>query len=294
MQPSTAVYPSDDPESWPDHTQLPDKDGSIVNNFQELPQSMILTTSLTPRLRQLRPDGNFIVGQDCGIYWRHTTQPLEGCKSPDWYYVPGVPPMLDGRIRRSYVLWKEHVRPLIAIEYVSGDGSEERDETPNKGKFWVYEQGICIPYYAIFDGFRATIDLFVLRDGRYEPIPANAAGRYPVAPLGVEFGLWKALYFHMDGYWLRAWDIASGEMLPCSDERIEVSGLLADELSRDLAEECERAETERKRANLAADQAKTEAKRAESEAKRADSLKSQLEKLQERMRAMGLDPDALP
>ena len=192
MQPSTAVLPPEDSDALPDHTQLPDKDGSIVKNFQEHPQSVLLSSCLKPRLRRLHPEGDFIIGQDNGIYWRHTNPPLDGCKSPDWYYVPGVPPMLKGKIRRSYVLWKEHVPPLIAIEYVSGNGREERDDTPNKGKFWVYEQGIRIQYYLIFNGFRATIDLFSLRDGRYEPVPANAAGRYPVAPLGVEFGLWHA------------------------------------------------------------------------------------------------------
>lgn len=41
-------------------------------------------------------------GQDSGIYWR-ITDPLEkGPESPDWFYVPGVPPTLDKKIRRSY------------------------------------------------------------------------------------------------------------------------------------------------------------------------------------------------
>ena len=37
----------------PDHTQLPDKDGSIVTNFQEHHQSNLLTSCLLPRLREL-------------------------------------------------------------------------------------------------------------------------------------------------------------------------------------------------------------------------------------------------
>ena len=285
MQPSTAVLPPEDSDDLPDHTQLPDKDGSIVTNFQEPPQSVLLSSCLKPRLRQLHPEGDFIIGQDNGIYWRHTNPPLDGCKSPDWYYVPGVPPMLKGKIRRSYVLWKEHVPPLIAIEYVSGNGREERDDTPNTGKFWVYEQGICIPYYLIFNGFRATIDLFSLRDGRYEPVPANAAGRYPVAPLGVEFGLRRAHFDGMTGYWLRAWDSASGEMISCAEERDEASEILLQAKSAKLA--AMRAETE-------AIIARTEAMRAQTKAIHVNALQSQLEKLHERLRAMGLDPDALP
>ena len=31
------------------------------------------------------------------------------------------------------------VFPTVVLEFVSSDGSEERDITPFKGKFWVYE-----------------------------------------------------------------------------------------------------------------------------------------------------------
>jgi hypothetical protein len=52
-------------------------------------------------------------------------EPAErGAEAPDWFYVPDVPPKLDGEIRRSYVLWKEFVAPLIALEFVSGEGVE--------------------------------------------------------------------------------------------------------------------------------------------------------------------------
>jgi Uma2 family endonuclease len=277
MQPSTSLSPPEDFDSLPDHTQLPDKDDSIVENFQEAPQSVLLTGSLKPRLDQLHPEGNYIIGTDSGIYWRHTNPPLAGCKSPDWFYVPGVPRILKGRIRRSYVLWKEHVRPLLAIEYVSGNGSEEHDDTPYTGKYWVYEQGICIQYYAIFDGFRDTLELYALRNGHYEPVSANAAGRYPVEPLGVELGLWQALYEGMPGTWLRAWDSATGEMLPSAEERTEATESVNDELGRELSDECERAENERKRANRAEKQARTAAKRAKTEAKRAELATKQAE-----------------
>lgn len=34
------------PPSFPDHTQLPESDGTFVKNFQEHPQSIILTGSI--------------------------------------------------------------------------------------------------------------------------------------------------------------------------------------------------------------------------------------------------------
>ena len=239
-----------------DHRHLPDTDGS-VQHFHQQPQNDLLTGSLMPRLRQLYPDGQFAIGQDTGIYWRQTDPPLNGCKAPDWFFVPGVPPMLDGLSRRSYVLWKEAVRPLIVMEFVSGDGSEERDRTPYKGKFWVYEQAIAAPYYAIFDFERASLELFRAERGKYLPVVANAAGRYPVEPWGVELGIWKGEYRNQDMAWLRFWDSPTGEMLLYPEER---------------------AESERKRADEAIRQRDEAAKRA--------AL------LAARLRAMGIDPDA--
>jgi hypothetical protein len=63
--------------SLPDHTQLPESDGTFVfaersagKNFQEHPQSILLTSSIRPVLEQLHPDGRYCIGQDSGIYWR--------------------------------------------------------------------------------------------------------------------------------------------------------------------------------------------------------------------------------
>src|SRR5262249_4680216 len=91
------------PPDAPDHLQLPETDGLPVDNFLEFYVAGLLTDSLWPLLQRLHPDGQFAVGQSSGIYWRHTSPPLEGCKAPDWFYVPGVPPTVDGNYRRSYV-----------------------------------------------------------------------------------------------------------------------------------------------------------------------------------------------
>ncbi len=141
-----------------------------MKNFQEHPQSLILTDSIGLTLQQLHPDGQYCIGQDCGIYWRETDPPEKGAEAPDWFYVPSVPPKLEGEIRRSYVLWREFITPTIALEFASGDGSEERDSeallrsadrTPlsrspegqltKPGKFWVYEQVMRIPFYGIYE-----------------------------------------------------------------------------------------------------------------------------------------------
>ena len=126
MTPAIATPPEAFTEANIDHRHLPDTDGSIANNATEHPQSQLLTTSLWPLLSARHPGGQFFVGEDVGIYWRLTKQVLDGCKSPDWYFVPGVPGMLNGEFRRSYVLWKEKVPPLVMIEYVSGNGDDRK------------------------------------------------------------------------------------------------------------------------------------------------------------------------
>jgi len=278
--PPPAVVIDDPTIALPDHMQLPDKDGTFVHNFQESPQSELLTGSLLPRLRELHPDGQFCVGQDCGIYWRHTQPPLEGCKAPDWFYVPGVPPMLGGHFRRSYVLWQEAVRPLVVMEYVSGDGSEERDATPYRGKFWVYEQALAAPYYAIYEVEKASVEVFRLDVGRYRPVAANAAGRFPIEPLGVELGIWQGTFRGMELPWLRAWDAATGQLLPTPEER--------------AAAERKRAEDERKRAEAAESLLDDARRRLDDECERAEDQRRRADKLAEKLRALGVDPDAPP
>lgn len=248
--------PDADPGKLPTHKDLPDSDGAIVENFLEMPQSSLLTDSIRPWLAKLHPDHQFCIGMDNGIYWRITEPPLAGCKAPDWFYVPGVPPTLDGEPRRSYVLWQERVAPLLLIEYVSGSGAEEHDTTPWTGKFWVYEQGIQAAYYAIYDWRRGgKLEVYHLEEGRYRLMEANERGHYPIPPMGVELGLWPAKYMDCDVPWLRWYD-PQGKMLPISEE------LVAQERQR-TKQERQRTKQERQRA----------------------------ERLAERLRSLGEDPD---
>jgi Uma2 family endonuclease len=240
----------------PDHTQLPESDGTFVKNFQEHPQSILLTVSIRPRLDQLHPDGQYAIGQDCGIYWRLTDPPERGAVSPDWFYVPNVPPLLDGKVRRSYVMWQEHIAPVIVLEFVSEDGSEERDRTPMKGKFWVYEQVIRPAFYGIYEVSKASVEVYHLIEGRYELLSPNERGHFPITPLGVELGIWLGRYQNQDLPWLRWWD-TGGDLLPTGEERAE-----------------------------------QEAARAEQEAARAAQEAARAERLAAQLRALGIEPEA--
>ena len=242
---------SDLPKSLPDHTQLPDKDDNFVKNFQEPPEGDLLTHSITPILQQIHPDHQYCVGRDSGIYWRLTELPElpeKGSVAPDWFYVPNVPQKLDGQLRRSYVLWKEFVAPLIVLEFVSGNGLEERDKTWGKGKFWVYEQAIRVPFYGIYEVQKGTVEIYNLVNGYYQQMVANERNHYPIEPLGVELGIWEGEYQSQVWPWLRWWD-AQGNLLLTGDER-------AGQERQRAEQERQRAEQERQRAERLAEQLK--------------------------------------
>ncbi len=303
------LKPIDLPPPFPDHTQLPESDGTFVKNFQEHPQSLLLTDSLSSTLEQLHPDGQYCIGQDSGIYWRETDPPEKGAEAPDWFYVPNVPPKYKGQSRRSYVFWRELQAPLIALEFASGDGSEERDATPlsvteegesiRPGKFWVYEKIIRIPYYGIFEITSSQLEVYHLVDFTYHKLEPNDRGHYPIALLGLELGLWQGSYQNQTQTWLRWWD-SEGNLLLIGNESAALERLKTErekeraEKEKQRAEkEKQRAEKEKQRAEREKQRVEQEKQRAEQEKQRADLAEQKAARLAERLRAAGIDLDEL-
>lgn len=241
----------------PTHLDLPHTDDKPVENFYQPEQSFLLTGSLTPHLDRLHPDGRYAIGSDSGIYWELKPNVLDGCRAPDWFYIPGVPKTLGGILRKSYVMWQEKVPPRLVVEYVSGSGAEERDATPETGKFWVYERGIRAEYYAIHDPFRRTLDVFHRTRGRYRAMTPDAAGRFPIPEMKLALGIWDGRFHGYKAHWLRGWNEA-GDLIPAPEEQAE--------------QQRRRAEQERQRADQ--------------ERRRADALAAKL-------RDLGVDPDQL-
>ena len=241
----------------PTHLDLPEKDDSlIVTNFREHPQSYLLSDSILPVLRRRHPDEHFTIGQDSLIYYR-VTDTAHGRKAPDWYHVPGVPPQLEGHYRRSYVMWQELISPEVILEFISGDGSDERDRTPWEGKFWIYEQLVHATYYGLFEVESGRLDVYHLVDGRYHTLEPDARGHFPIATLGVALGVWHGHCLNEQAPWIR-WIDADGVLLPTSEERLAM-----------------------------------ERQRAEAEHQRAEAERQRVARLAARLRELGIDPDTV-
>ncbi|MHB1558208.1 MAG: Uma2 family endonuclease [Isosphaeraceae bacterium] len=307
------------PPELPGHLDLPEENGEIVENFRETPQNALLDSVILPILEQLHPGHEFALGHDCGIYWKLTHPPERGAICPDWFYVPGVPPLMGKDYRRSYVLWKENVPPAVMIEYASDDGEKERDQTPRAGKFWIYERAVQGRYYAIFVVATGELEVHRLVDGRYQRLRPNPHGHYPIPPLGVALGVWHGFYVNETAPWLRWYDLEGG-LLPLDAERAAESAqryeeaerraqaerIRADEREKLLRAERRRAraealraEEERRRAEEQALRAEEERRRAEGQAlraeeerRRAEEQALRAEQLAARLRELGIDPDA--
>jgi Uma2 family endonuclease len=239
------------------HLDLPDTDGKPVDNDFQFTQAMLLTTAIRPLMDAACPKGDYFIGNDVGIYWKWTDPPLDGCKSPDWYFVPGCRPDEPGTYRRSFVIWDEGVAPLIVIEFVSGDGSEEHDDTPGSGKFWVYRRGIRAFYYAIHDPIKKTLEVYQLDGVEYRELAPSEDGLHRLPRFGFALGHWNG---KVDGHtltWLRFYSM-DGQLVPSERER------------RELMEQS-----------------------AEKEKERAEKAEAELAELRAKLQAKGIDPNAI-
>ncbi|MDB9311177.1 Uma2 family endonuclease [Aphanizomenon sp. CS-733/32] len=124
------------------------------------------------------------------------------------------------------------------------------------------------PFYAIYEVKKASVEVYHLVDGKYEKMPANERGHYPVPEMGVELGIQQ----NTEIPWLRWWT-ADGEMLLSGNER---------------------ANLEQQRANL-------EQQRADQERiakQQAEALlleeRQQNEKLTAYLKNLGINPDLIP
>lgn len=178
-------------------------------------------------------------------------------KAPDWVYIPQVKPLAYEVIRRSYTPQLEGDIPLIVLEFISETEGTEYSINPHYpyGKWYFYERILRVPLYGIFNPQTKQLDLFRLREGKYEPQSPNEDNRFWIGEMNLFLGTWTGKRAHISTTWLRWWD-SSGNLLPWGKEMLE--------------QERERAE------------------QAESQLERERTARRRLE---ERLRALGLDDE---
>lgn len=161
-------------------------------------------------------------------------------KAPDWFYVPSVIPLNPPKDRRSYTPQLEGETPSIVMEFLSDtDGVEYSiKRTFPPGKWFFYEQILKIPTYVLFEPSSGLLEVYQLKEGRYELETPNAENRFWLESIKLSLGVWQGTKEERTGYWLRWWD-ASGNLLPWAVELVE--------------QERQRAEQERQRAERLAE-----------------------------------------
>jgi Uma2 family endonuclease len=239
-----------------------------------------------------RPPGygedQIYVGSDINLYY-DAEHPLWH-KRPDWFAVLGQSRLYrQSELRLSYVIWQELLAPYLVVELLSpgtedadlGRALRDADKTPSK---WaVYERILKIPYYLVYSRYTHELKAFGRVAGNYRPL--DLAGQrlwLPEADLGV--GVWEGAYEGFEGKWLRFFD-RERQWLPCSKERRELA-------ERQIEIERKRADAEKERAEAERLRADEERLRADEERRRADAERRRAENLAERLRALGIDPEA--
>lgn len=252
---ASAFSPEAEYPPAPDVSHLITEDDEPVDNVFSEKQQRLLTEPLYSSWPGPGDNRKFLACANVGLF----NLPRNPAIVPDMLLSLDVEahPDIWAKEHRSYLVWEFGKPPDVVIEVVSNKIGGE--QTTKKVKYAV----IRVAYYVIFDPELHLGDevLTIYRlDGlsyrRHDSL------QLPEVKLGVT--LWEGEFEGFQDTWLR-WTDEQGNLIPTGKESAE----------REAAEkEYERAEKERERAEKEAALEKTE-------------------KLAARLRALGLDPDAL-
>ena len=202
-------------EKLPDDFQLPDE--PVENIYHPL---------LASALREILEIAGFItasmlIASNFGICANVNEKIV--VKAPDWVYIPNVPAVAAGVIRRSYTPHAEGDVPAVVMEFLSDteQGEYSAKSTYPYGKWYFYERILQVPIYAIFAPNDGTLEVHDLVEGHYQLRQPDANGRYLIASIGLFLGVWQGTKAEVTANWLRWWD--DGNMLPWGVERVEQS-----------------------------------------------------------------------
>jgi hypothetical protein len=164
-------------------------------------------------------------------------------KAPDWVYVANVFDPEPTKIRKSYTPNLEGDIPSLVIEFLSDEDGEEYSvrRHPSIGRWFFYEQILQVPTYIIFEPEGGLLEVYRLKDGRYELELPDPNRRHWIEEMGLFLGTWRGLKADRHGYWLRWWDTQE-QILPWGVEKIEIAQQQAEYAQQQAEQERQRAE----------------------------------------------------
>ena len=161
----------------------------------ESTRHLMQLVALISTLRWLwRDRKNYFVAGNLTVYYSADQYTKRDLLGPDFRVVKDV----DGRDRRSWMVWREGGRyPDLVVELLS-DSTENVDRGE---KMRVYQDIWRLPEYFLFDPWTGQLDGFSLVAGHYERIIPDAHGRLRSQQLDLSFGVLdgELRYYTPDG-----------------------------------------------------------------------------------------------
>ncbi len=256
------------PETYLEELEIPNidhlvtEDDTPVDNLPSEKNQRLLVEPLYSSWKETNPERKFLATANIAVYYQLNEPPLV----PDMLLSLDVEPAEDWweKKNRSYLVWEFGKSPDVVIEIVSNTVGNEG------GKKLVKYAWMKAEYYAIYDPQKQISDE-VLRVYEWQ------AGRYVQRQdwklAGVQLGLmlWEGEFEGRQDTWLR-WTDLEGNLIPTGKERADLE----------------------RRAKEAEKVAKEEALlKAEVEKAAKEAALEKAEKLAAKLKALGLDPDAL-
>jgi Uma2 family endonuclease len=143
--------------------------------------------------------------------------------APDGFLSLGVEDIEDECLRSSYVLWDEQVIPLFALEIISKTPGKEQTK-----KFQIY-QSTGILYYLVYAPLRkrkTKFQLYKLIDGEYV-LQSDGQQPYWMPEIGLAIGAQQRTYRRIRREWLYWYD-QEHRRYPTPTERAEAASQRAD------------------------------------------------------------------
>ncbi len=158
-------------------------------------------------------------------------------KAPDWFYVPQVNPLPEGKIRRSYTPNLDGAGVAVVMEFLTKSDAGELSlrSFPPYGKLYFYKEVLQVSTYITYDPYAVILHVWTWENGSCDFNSARAQERLWVPELELYLGIWQGERLQQRMNWLRWWD-KSGNLLLWSAELVQQERQKSERLAAKLRE----------------------------------------------------------